>query len=113
MRIGLRNADTEYFIATFESCVSYFARNKKRYSFLFKNIMDKDGNILTDHIWVRAHIIKDALCGKKLKHGETIKIYADVDIYIKGYRGKKIKHKTHEIGLDYTIKNIEKIEVIN
>ena len=112
MRKELRDTDSEYFIATFEKCSAYTNRWKKKYSFLFTDITDKNGRLLTDHIWVRSHLIKEVLGNEMLENGQVVKIYGDVDMYLKGYRGYKIAYRSSEIQLDYTIKDIKKIEKI-
>lgn len=109
MRKDLRAAETEYFTATFERCASYIVRGRKKFSFLFKDVCDKNGKLLTDHIWVRVHLIKDAFGDEKLNPGEVLKIYANVDMYLKGYKGHRIPYKSSEIQLDYTITDIKKI----
>jgi hypothetical protein len=112
MRKELREAETEYFIATFETCSSYITRGRKKFSFLFTDVTDKNGKFLTDHIWVRAHLIKDVIGEEKLERGQKIKIYGFIDMYLKGYKGHRIAYKSSEIQLDYTITDIKKIEKI-
>ena len=112
MRKELRDTETEYFIATFKKCSMYYSRGKKRYSFLFTDITDRNGKILTDHVWVRAGLIKDALGDARLETGQSLKIYGNVDMYLKGYKGHRIAYRSGEIQLDYTITDIKKIEKI-
>ena len=109
MRKELRDSDTEYFVCNFEKCVPYRFRGQRRYAFLFSNITDKNGKHLTDHVWVKAPMIKDILGDEMLDSGQKVKIYAEVDMYIKGYKGKKVKYKSNEMRLDYTIRNIQKV----
>lgn len=75
---------------------------------LLTQIESFDGNIKVDHCWVRTP-------GTKLKKGDLIHFDAKVNLYVKGYQGKRLEHilTGKPVSLDYELTKIKNIEVNN
>jgi hypothetical protein len=93
----------------FRGTFSGFGRKKRAqelvWTIILKNITDKDGNILTDHLWFNLNKEFDKL---NLREGDRIEFSARVVEYVKGKRKRALVSSEKDYALDL-IKGVRKL----
>jgi hypothetical protein len=107
VRLGLKNLNNarRVFRGTFQGFSRKHMRQEFEWTLILKNITDKDGNVLTDHLWFNLNKEFDKL---NLKDGDRVEFSARVVEYVKGRKNVSKKNKEIDYKLDL-IKGIRKL----
>lgn len=111
MREGLQAQ--EGIRATFRGTVARFG-TKTAYrgpdipTVMFKDVTDKSGTVVTDHIWF---ILGKQMARLNLQEGDMVEFDARVTEYVKGYKGyREDVYKALEV--DYRLSNPTKVRKV-
>ena len=75
---------------------------------LLLNVCDKDGNVVTDHLWFNK---TKGFAKVDLQQGDRVSFEARVDSYVKGYQGYR-EDVYSDISIDYKLSYPTKIQKI-
>jgi hypothetical protein len=112
MRTELKELDGKrgLFYGTFQRRGYHWSwRAEEVETILLENILDEEGNLVADHIWVN-----DVTVFRGLDLAEYIQVsfYARVKEYMRGYLGRRKSQYDKRMSLDYTLVDISDVSVV-
>jgi hypothetical protein len=81
-----------------------------RQTVLFKDVRDRDGKIVADHLWFN---LTKGFQSLQLEMGDLVRFDARVKTYVKGYRGRRDDVFDAPIERDYKLSHPTKLEKLS